>query len=112
MELIVAKCEDYTVFKIDAGAVPDEEREPLTEKLREVVSGASKLLIDLSSLNYANSQFLGLLLFAHKAITKKKGKFALLCPKGRVLDLIRITSMIKVFTIYQDLDAFKQSPLK
>ncbi len=65
-------------------------------------SGASKVVLDLANVEYADSSALGVLLHASAAIRAKGGKLVLAAPNQRVQDLFKLTNTTQLLATYPD----------
>ena len=92
--------EKYCVLHMEGNSLSNEEKQYINQQLNSLAVTEDNLVIYVTDLQYINSQLLGQLLIAFKAIKKKKGNFALVGPRGSVLDLLKITGMDKVFPVY------------
>jgi len=60
-------------------------------------------IIDISSVNLINSSGLGSLISLHRDLLQKKIKFYLLNPSSKIMNLLKMTHLDKVFTIISDI---------
>ena len=109
MEFTLTRKGKFCVLHLAGSSISHEEKEDLHQTLLKLTEKETHLAINLSKLIYANSQLLSQLLVAHRAMGKKNAVFVVIGPKGSVMDLLRITDMIKVFKICEgeiELDSF------
>jgi anti-sigma B factor antagonist len=80
-------------------------------RLREVESridetageGATKLILDLSQINYADSAGLGLIMILYGKMKTVGGQLRVVAPNQAVLELFKRTSIDSILTIDPDL---------
>ncbi len=80
-----------------------------TEALRQVIGDfavkpRTKVILDATLVEYANSSFLSVMLAAHTATSRHAGKFCIVGLNGIVGEVIRVTSMDKVLVIFKSID--------
>jgi anti-sigma B factor antagonist len=73
-------------------------------KLRQAVTtaldeGSGTLIVDLSAVTFMDSTTLGVLIGAHNRIRESGGTLGLVCPDDKILRVLRITGLDKVFTV-------------
>ena len=75
----------------------------LEKKLMELIdTGQSKLLVNLSEMDYVSSSGLRILLMALKRITVAKGKFALCSLQPNIKEIFEISGFTNIFEIYDN----------
>ncbi|MBC8315442.1 MAG: STAS domain-containing protein, partial [Bacteroidetes bacterium] len=75
----------------------------LEKKLMELIdTGQSKLLVNLSGMDYVSSSGLRILLMALKRITVAKGKFALCSLQPNIKEIFEISGFTNIFEIYDN----------
>jgi anti-sigma B factor antagonist len=65
-------------------------------------NGATKVVLDLGNIEYADSSALGVLLHANGAVRAKGGQLLLAGPNQRLLDLFKLTNTANLLTSYPD----------
>ena len=73
-----------------------------TELLLLVDGGVSKILLDLSHVNYADSSGLGALLFGLRQLKNLGGQMKLLAANNKVMNLIRIARLDELLLNYEE----------
>ncbi len=77
----------------------------LRDAVREALdAGAGNILADLSAVSTIDSSGIGELVSAYTTVTNRGRQLALLNLPPKVADLLQITQLITVFTIYDDED--------
>jgi anti-sigma B factor antagonist len=64
--------------------------------------GATKVILDLEHIEYADSSALGVLLHASAAVRSKGGQLLLAAPNERLRSLFELTNTTKLLTSYPD----------
>ena len=76
----------------------------LRDRLSEVVKqGEERIAVHLDEVTFMDSTGLGVLVGAHKAQRARGGIFELVCSEPRLLRLIELTGLDRVFTIHEGL---------
>lgn len=95
-EVIVVRC----VGEVDLATVGQ-----LREKLQSLqVDGPSRLVLVLDDVTFMDSLGLGALIGAYKRAKVLQGSMELVCTSTPVLNVLRATSLDRVFRIHDDLD--------
>lgn len=105
---------DVTVVRfIDKKILDEQNIQVIGDQLFELVDdeGRKKLLLDFSNVEYLSSQALGKLITLNKKIRQVSGQLRLCNIKQEIYVVFEITSLNKVFPIYDDeekaLEAFR-----
>ena len=76
------------------------------EQLIELVDqGRRSILVDLEGVEFLDSTGLGVLVGGLKRVRSHDGDLALVCTQRRILKVLEITGLTKVFTIHDSVDA-------
>ncbi|GAA3730610.1 anti-sigma B factor antagonist [Spinactinospora alkalitolerans] len=67
--------------------------------------GASRLLVDMSGVEFCDSTGMNVLLSAMKRSREKEGDLELVAPRPAVMKILQITGLDGVFTIHESTDA-------
>jgi anti-sigma B factor antagonist len=94
--VVVLRCRGRIVFG-DEGAV-------FRERVRSELTGTSKIVIDLCSVDYIDSGGLGILVALHIAAKNRGGDIKLVSPSERVQRVLGETKLNTVFSIYESVD--------
>ncbi len=104
MEIIEERLSDIIVLKIDFDRATIGEANLLKEKVsRNIAEGFVKIIIDLSTCEYLDSTFLGVLVSALKNVSKLGGDVRLVGLTEQVLAMFELTRMYRVFQSYSDI---------
>ncbi len=104
MEIIEERISDILIEAIQFDRATIGEANLLKEKLNKgIEDGFVKVIIDLSTCEYVDSTFLGVLVAALKKVAKLEGDVRLVGLKPQVLAMFELTRMFRVFQTYSDL---------
>jgi anti-sigma B factor antagonist len=103
---------NVTVLDIDGNLRIGEGSAMLQKAIRRLLQeGQTRILLNLSRVDYIDSSGLGELVAGHVAMGKKGGQIKLLHLTHRVRELMTITKLLTVFDAYEDeseaIDSFK-----
>lgn len=70
----------------------------------QINSGADKVIIDLSEVDFIDSTFLGVLVSSLKKIAHMQGDLHLVMTKNEPLGILRLTRIDKVFSIFSNVE--------
>jgi anti-anti-sigma factor len=87
------------IGQVTAGAEADSLRNHLMETL---LNSSKYILLNCEQLTKADSSALGEMMEAYSRIVKEGGMLKLLRPQPRLLHLLEMTNLDKVFEIHQD----------
>lgn len=91
---------DNRIHIILQGTIYVEDAKEMTEKLVALIeSGQTRLLIDLSQVEYIDSSGLGMLIRIQKIAVRNDGNVVLKGVQGLVRELFEMTRLTAIFTI-------------
>ena len=91
---------DNRIHIILQGTIYVEDAKEMTEKLVALIeSGQTRLLIDLSQVEYIDSSGLGMLIRIQKIAVRNGGNVVLKGVQGIVRELFEMTRLTAIFTI-------------
>lgn len=95
------------VLKISGRMAAGADSEYLRTKMSEIKRlDCPKLLVDLRHLQFIGSTGLGFLVEMYTSTTRQpEGKFVLIAPTGRVLEVLSLTRLDTILPIAADFDA-------
>ena len=77
----------------------------LRELLIDLVSkGSRQIVVNLEKVGFLDSTGLGVLVGALNRVRAFDGSLDLVCTRGRILEILKITGLTKVFGIYETVD--------
>jgi anti-sigma B factor antagonist len=92
-----------TVLTVDGALTVDHGVASLASMIREIVAtGQSKLVLDLSAVDFMDSLGLEALLTANTTVEKSGGRLALASMKPRLKKLIEITRIGEILETHED----------
>ncbi|PKL88871.1 MAG: hypothetical protein CVV23_07995 [Ignavibacteriae bacterium HGW-Ignavibacteriae-2] len=110
MEIKEERISDILVEIVNFDRATIGEANLLKEKINTAINdGFSKIIIDLSSCEYIDSTFLGVLVTSLKKVSRINGDVRLVGLKPQVLAMFELTRMFRVFQTYSDLQKAIQS---
>jgi anti-sigma B factor antagonist len=78
----------------------------LREQLIQLVdAGQRQIIVDLEGVEFLDSTGLGVLVGGLKRVRSHDGDLGLVCTQRRILKVLEITGLTKVFTIHETVDA-------
>ena len=91
-EVCILHCSGRIVFG-DEGAA-------LRERGRNILAGTAKIVVNLNGVDYIDSGGLGILVGLLVSARNRGGELKLVSPKQRIKELLRRTSLDKIFRVY------------
>lgn len=79
------------------------------EYLSSELEGATKIILDCNTLEFIDSSGLSALVFFYKTGDKQGAQIKLINVTDKVLSILQMTGLTKIFEIYSDLDVAKKS---
>jgi anti-sigma B factor antagonist len=96
---------DRTVLEV-GGEIDVYTAPSLREKIISLVAaGTTMLIVDLTHVEFLDSTGLGVLVGGLKRVRSQDGDLALVCTQRRILKVLEITGLTKVFTIHDSVEA-------
>jgi anti-sigma B factor antagonist len=94
---------DVCVLKLEGKFMGGGDSFFLREKIKNVLStGIQKILIDLDGVPYIDSTGVGFLVGSHTTISQEGGSLRLVRVKPKLLEVLKVMNLLKVFDIYED----------
>jgi anti-anti-sigma factor len=104
MEILEERIADIIIESIKFDRATIGEANLLKDKLNKgIEEGFTKIIIDLSTCEYVDSTFLGVLVTSLKKVTKLGGDLRLVGLRPQVLAMFELTRMFRVFQTYSEL---------
>lgn len=101
----IPKCELYydgqTLYAVPGGGIDHHTARPIRELIDEAVTDrrASRLVLDLSGVDFMDSAGLGLILGRLRHISSSGGKLVLLDPTSDIMRILRLAGLDKRLAI-------------
>ena len=94
---------DVCVLKLEGKFMGGGDSFFLREKIKNVLSTKiQKILIDLDGVPYIDSTGVGFLVGSHTTISQEGGWLRLVRVKPKILEVLKVMNLLKVFDIYED----------
>ena len=101
--------EDILIIKAD-GDLNAETADEFVESIGKLVdAGLHSIIIDCSGLDYISSSGLGMLVRLHKRMDEKIGDVKIASVKSLIVNVLRMTRLNKLFSIYPDVESARQA---
>ena len=105
MELSLRYAEQVVIIDIRGKITAGNGTITLHEQFLELLNGdRQEILLNLEQTTYADSFGLAEIVACYKRARERDGAIALLCPPGRVRDLLRVTRLDEVLEIFDKED--------
>jgi len=114
MNISVRKKNDVAIVDFEGRLAVGVSDSVLPELINKILDeGYKKILLNLSDMDYIDSNGLGELVQALKTSKRQGASLRLLKPQDRVHKTLRLTNLLPMFTVYDSeteaIDAFKES---
>jgi anti-sigma B factor antagonist len=97
--------EDILIVKAD-GDLNADTADAFVEKIGKLIdAGLHSIIIDCSELDHISSYGLGVLVRLHKRMDEKIGDVKIASVKGLIANVLKMTRLNKVFSIYPDVES-------
>jgi anti-sigma B factor antagonist len=96
----------------DEKILEEKDVQALQESIMSVIESASggiKLVLDFSNVQFLSSAVLGLLIRISKKVYEHDGQLKLCCIDPKIYKIFKITRLIKIFDIYEDIGGATES---
>ena len=101
MEFKFNECPDYTTIAIEGLFIGGEEANNLFDVVQEKIkNGTKKIIFDLEKVNYIGSMAIGILIKINDSLTDTSGKIALCCMSQTILEVLKITKVDLMLSIF------------
>ena len=95
---------DMCILHCSGRIVFGDEGAALRERGRNILAGTPKVVVDLNEVDYIDSGGLGILVGLWVSARNKGGELKLVSPTQRIKELLRRTSLAKIFRVYGNND--------
>ena len=105
MEITEREQSGVIILKLSGKIIGGPDATTLNDKLHDLVeSGKTKVVADLSKVNWMNSSGLGILIGALTTIRNAGGELRLAAATEKIRNLLTITKLTNVFLIYDTVE--------
>ena len=104
LQISIRKSGDVTIVDLRGrSTINDGESEQFGRGLGKLVaSGARKLLLNLADLTQIDSSGVSIIAETYLALKRQGGRLKLLCPRGRVLQVLTVFRFLDVLESFED----------
>src|SRR6266496_4711500 len=95
---------DVLIFLCYGRIVFGDEGAVLRERIRNMLPGTPKIVVNLNGVDYIDSGGLGILVGLLVSARNRGGELKLVSPRKRVKDLLRRTNLHAIFGVYENKD--------
>ena len=97
---------DITVVELSGRLALGRESQRIETLFEELSKkGATKIVLDLSGVEYIDSAGIGMLALSSGKLKEAGGKLAVAAPEGRVLQMLNLTGMSSILKVCGTVDA-------
>ena len=105
MDIAVRKIQDVTIVDFTGRLAAGVSDTVLPQVVGELLDGGStKILLNLSDMDYIDSNGLGELVQVYRESQRKGASLRLLKPQDRVARTLRLTNLLPMFSVYESED--------
>jgi len=103
MNLNIEHIDDVSVIRIQDSRLDTSKAPQLKKEFLDLINeGKKNLIVNLNEVEFIDSSGLGALLFGQRQASSIKGDLKIACPQQRVLMLIKIARLNRIFDIFKD----------
>jgi anti-anti-sigma factor len=104
LEISTREAGDVMILDLRGRATIDGgESELLSSHLKKLVAnGVCKLLLNLADLTQVDSSGVSIIVGTYISVKRQGGDLKLLCPRGRVLEVLTVFRLLKIIVNFED----------
>ena len=104
LQISIRESADVTILDLRGRSTIDGgESELLSSLLKGLVAnGVRKLLLNLVNLTQVDSSGVGIIVETYISLKRQRGELKLLCPRGRVLEVLTVFRLLDVIPNFED----------
>ena len=104
LQILIRESGDVTVLDLQGRSTIDGgESELLDSRLRQLLANSvRKLLLNLVNLTQVDSSGVGAIVAAYVYLKQQGGDLKLLCPRGRVLEVLTVFRLLDTIPSFED----------
>jgi anti-sigma B factor antagonist len=95
---------DVFILHCDGRIVFGDEGAALRERVRNLLKGSPKIVVDLANVEHVDSEGLGILVGLFTSARNRGGELKLVSPKSHVQSALHRTTLDQVFAVYRNND--------
>ncbi|MGO9480593.1 MAG: STAS domain-containing protein [Candidatus Kryptoniota bacterium] len=93
------------LIEVEGNIMGGPDAMSLNDEVHKLVNGGTrKIVLDMKSVEHINSSGLGILIASLNAVHQVNGELRIANTGSRVLDLLRITKLDRIFESYKSVD--------
>ncbi|MBD3225590.1 MAG: anti-sigma factor antagonist [Caldithrix sp.] len=105
MSVNVSKQEDVVIIELAGKIMGGPEASEINDQVHtQIDQNYRKILIDLAQVDWMNSSGLGILIGAMTTLKNNDGVMGLVNASERIKNLLKITKLLEVFHLYDNLE--------
>lgn len=106
MNIQVTEQNGVSIISLSGKIMGGPEAGQVNEQINLLLDrGNRKIIMDLENVEWMNSSGLGILIGAITTLKNNGGSMALIHVSERILNLLKITKLINVFSVHSDLES-------
>src|SRR5215469_3888686 len=103
LQISIRESGDVTILDLQGRATIGAGRFLLSVHLRKLVAkGVRKLLLNLADVTHLDSSGISAFVGTHVSLSRQGGSLKLLCPCGRVQDVLRVMRVADIIPTFED----------
>jgi len=103
LRISIRQSADVTILDLTGRATMDGDSDKLDSRLKELVAnGVRNLLLNLEGLTQVDSSGVAVIIKAYVCLRDCGGELRLLCPCGRVLDVLTLFRLPEIIPSFDD----------
>jgi anti-sigma B factor antagonist len=105
MSIEIKEQGQISIIKLSGNIMGGPEASEINERIHVLIdAGKRKIIIDLKDVELMNSSGLGILISAVTTLKNNEGELALTSLSNRIENLLTITKLKNIFTIFSDIE--------
>jgi anti-sigma B factor antagonist len=103
LHISIRESGDVTILDLRGKSTINGESELLSIRLKKLVAnGVCKLLLNLADLTQVDTSAVSIIVGTYISLRNRGGDLKLLCPRGRVLEVLRVLHLLEVIPSLED----------
>jgi anti-sigma B factor antagonist len=103
LQISIRESGDVTILDLQGRATIGDDSDLLSGYLQRLVGdGAQKLLLNLTNVTWLDSWGVSAIIGTHVSLNRQGGSLKLLCPRGRVQDVLRVIRLPDIIPTFED----------
>lgn len=103
LQIAIRESGDVTILDLQGRATIEGESDMLSKRLTKLIAnGVRKVLLNLASLTQVDSTGVSVIVQTYASLRNRGGQLKLLCPCGRVLEVLRLFRLVEIIPWFND----------